>query len=83
MRSYEFEIKDKYDLSFGPVVLLKLLGDPKFDSLDSINGERILNIQIPRKVDENGKLKSGYWIFHLDKNADLNNFQIGQKVIAK
>ena len=83
MRSYEFEIRDKFDLSFGPAVLLKFLGNFKFDTLDSLNGERIIKIQIPRKVDEGGKLKNGYWIFHLDKNTDLNNFHIGQKVIAK
>jgi len=83
MNSFEFEIKDKFDLSFGPAVVLKYLGDLNFDSLKSVNGVKILNIQMPRKVDENGKLKKGYWVFHLDKTTDLNNFHIGQIVKAK
>ncbi len=83
MSSFEFEIQDKFDISFGPVILLKYLGDLDFGSLSHLNGVKILNIQIPRKVDKDGNLTKGLWAFHLDESADLDDFQIGEIVEAK
>ena len=74
-----FEVTHKANLSTRYVIFTKYLNniDFKIDSKSCLGGIRILNMQIPRKVDKEGKQDMNAFAFEVENESDLEKINIG------
>lgn len=87
MKSTIFQIEYIYKKEdYGLIFVKYLSGEKEFEitsesKLGNIELEEYLDM--PRKIDENGKLMLDSFIFKPKNKSDLNNFEVGQVVRLK
>ena len=74
-----FEVTHKANLSTRYVIFTKCLNsiDFKIDNDTRLGDIRILNMQIPRKVDKDGKQDMSAFAFEVEHLSDLEKTNIG------